>query len=480
MQVGIMLSCIMLFLNRDEEQRRLDRLVGAGTGGLAVLYGRRRVGKTRLLVEWTRRHGGVYSVADQSTPAIQLRYLAEAMVAVFPGFAAVVYPDWSVLLRAVARAAKAESWRGPLVLDELPYLVAASPELPSLLQRWIDHEAADAGLVVAVAGSSQRMMQGLVLDANAPLFGRAREVLKIEPLDIGFLKAGLRLRDAVDMVRHHACWGGIPRYWELAGERAGTLERLVDELVLDPLGPLHREPDRLLFQEIPSAAEVRPLLDAIGAGAHRVSEIAGRLQRSATSLARPLARLVELGLARREVPFGQDPKATKRALYKIDDPFSRLWFRVVAPQRSALATANRAARLALFRRAWSGLVAADWEEVVRRRLATGPLPARLANFGPTLAVGRWWSGARPEWDVVAEDVQGRVLVGEVKWSERPFSATAVTAEARRLAQRELPDLPGRVDAAEVQRCLFVPEVAKGVRRQQGEVVVVTAAELLGV
>jgi hypothetical protein len=74
---------------------------------------------------------------------------------------------------------------------------------------------------------------------------------------------------------------------------------------------------------VPAAVEVRPVLDAIGAGAHRVSEIAARVGRPATSIARPLDRLVGMGLASREVPFGESEKKTRRSLYKISDPLFR-------------------------------------------------------------------------------------------------------------------------------------------------------------
>jgi hypothetical protein len=76
----------MRFLNREHEMKRLDALVERG-GGLGVIYGRRRIGKTRLLVEWVRRHDGVYTVADQSAADVQRRYLAEAIATRLPGFA---------------------------------------------------------------------------------------------------------------------------------------------------------------------------------------------------------------------------------------------------------------------------------------------------------------------------------------------------------------------------------------------------------
>ncbi|HWN40958.1 MAG TPA: ATP-binding protein [Thermoanaerobaculia bacterium] len=471
-----MLLCIMIFVDRQEELARLDRVAASDEGGLVVVYGRRRVGKTRLLLEWAKKHAGVYTVADQSVAELQRRYFAEALGGVLSGFAEVEYPGWRSLLSRVAREAQLAGWRGPLIFDELPYLVLASPELPSVLQRWIDHDARAARLAVAVAGSSQRMMQGFVLSGDAPLFGRAREILEIQPLLPVYLREVFPVPDGVRQVELYTAWGGIPRYWELAQDIGGPVQDQVDQLVLDPLGPLHREPDRLLLEEIPSALETRPLLDAIGAGAHRVSEIAGRLGRPATSMARPLERLLALGLVRRELPFGEDEKSSKRALYKIADPFFRLWFRVVAPYRAQLASGTPAARRQLLARFWESLCAQAWEELCRRQIPRLPEQGFLGHLGPWGPASRWWHGTQPEWDVVSESLDGtRVLLGESKWSARPFDRRSLEAALRELAAKPSPPLPARLAEARIVRALFVPGAGK---RPEGAVLV-TAEDLLG-
>jgi hypothetical protein len=97
-------------LNRTEELSRLARLEHAL--GLAVLYGRRRVGKTRLLTEWVRRTGGLYTVADLSAADVQRRYLASGIAEVLPGFSDVEYPDWASLFSRLGRDAKGARWRG--------------------------------------------------------------------------------------------------------------------------------------------------------------------------------------------------------------------------------------------------------------------------------------------------------------------------------------------------------------------------------
>ncbi len=110
--------------------RRLDRAL-AQPGAFAVIWGRRRVGKSRLLIEWSRRHKGLYTVAEQSAPSMQRRYLATAVAERFPGFADVDYPDWrSFFLRLSAEADQA-GWRGPFVLDEPRDALALLAPIPS-------------------------------------------------------------------------------------------------------------------------------------------------------------------------------------------------------------------------------------------------------------------------------------------------------------------------------------------------------------
>jgi uncharacterized protein len=439
------------------------------------VWGRRRIGKTRLLLEWSERAGGVYTVADQSASHLQRAYFARAIAQALPGFADVAYPDWERLLSRLAADAITAGFTGPIVIDELPYLVAGSPELPSVLQRWVDHDARRAKLRVALAGSSQRMMQGLVLSEAAPLYGRARVTLDLAALSPDHLSDAFGRLSPAAVVEHWAAFGGVPRYWELAAERRGTARDRVLAIALDPLGPLFAEPDRLLLEESPPAVELRPVLDAIGAGAHRLSEIAGRLGRPVTSLGHALDRLMGMTLIRRDVPYGESAKSSKRGLYKIDDPFLRMWFRVVAPNRAALTAGTPGSRRAILDEHWHLLLGQAWEDLCRRGVPV--LRGALARRGPWRPPSRYWHGSEPEWDLVADAVDGqRVLLGEAWFSARPATAAVLVREAERLARRPP---PAAVGDREVVRALFVPATVARKSKVIASVHVVALAELQG-
>ena len=295
------------------------------------------------------------------------------------------------------------------------------------------------------------MMNSAVLDAAAPLYGRAAEAFALRPLLPGHLADVFPFTDHASLVSLYALWGGMPRYWELAEPFGDNLEAAVDALVLDPAGPLHGEANRLLREETPPATALRPVLDTIGNGVHRVSEIAGRLGMPASSLSKPLAALLEMGMVRRETPFGANPKSGKRSLYRIEDPFLRLWFRVVAPHRAALAVAPRETRLQYWRRHQPHLEALAWEELCRMAV---PLlhrsDAALGKLGPWEPAQRHWRGNAPELDIVARSVDGlRLLVGEAKWTKTPPDAASA------IPRGDLGPMLG-VDSAQLCKALFAP------------------------
>lgn len=202
-----------------------------------------------VLLEWAARHKGVYYVADESSPAVQRKYLALALAEKLPGFADVEYPDWRSLFNRLSTDADHMGWRGPFIIDELPFLITASPELPSILQGFIDREAKKAHLLVALCGSSQRMMQGAILDSSAPFYGRANELIKLQPISIEYMGKALKLKKPQDIVEAYSIWGGIPRYWELVSRCEGNIYEIICDLILSSTAPLQGEPNRSLTRK---------------------------------------------------------------------------------------------------------------------------------------------------------------------------------------------------------------------------------------
>ena len=416
----------MEFLDRIDEKRRLERFLALDEGAVACLYGRRRIGKSRLLEEVLDGRDQVVSYcADRSEPALQRARMATDVAALLPGFADVPYLDWRSFFERWQRDAPRGS---VLVIDELPYLVEKSPELPSVLQKIADG-LRRSGQKLFVCGSSQRMMQGLVLDESEPLYGRCRVILKLAPIGFEWMKRAFPRSSAMDRLAHYAVWGGVPRYWEICqGEK--DLWETIREDVFSPNGLFHDEPSFVLKDDLEGAAQAASVLSMIGQGTERPSEMAARLQVPQTALGRPLKRLIDLGLVYRDIPFGNDVKGNKRTLYKLADPFLRFWYAFVLPHYSNPRFLTAEADRESIRLPFRVFLGNAWEDLVRSTLLSRGLPELPVRW---TKVGRWWgtglNRSPMEVDIVAESADGKVLlVGEAKLSLTKAEAKRVRAE----------------------------------------------------
>ena len=416
----------MEFFDRVEERARLNRFLSSDEGAMACLYGRRRIGKSRLLEEvLSGREDVVVHVADRSEAALQRVRFAQDVAALLPGFADVSYADWGALLDRWQRESPSGS---VLVIDELPYLVEQSPELPSILQRVTDR-LRRSGQKLIVCGSSQRMMLGLLMRSDEPLYGRARELIRLDPISYEWTHEAFPRLSDWGRFEHYAVWGGVPRYWESCQGERDIWETLRNQ-VFSPQGLFHDEPNFLLHDDLEDAVQATSVLSVIGQGSERLAEISARLQVPATSLSRPLKRLIQLGLVRKDIPFGCDEKGNKRSLYRLSDPFLRFWYTFVLPHYSDPYFLSSPKEIEMFRPAFDVYLGQAWEEIVRTTLMRKPVPGVEGRWRK---VSRWWgtglNRASMEIDVLAESVDGKALLaGEVKLSQTKREAEHTLSE----------------------------------------------------
>jgi hypothetical protein len=378
----------MVFVNRDAELRELD--AAARRGGLVVVFGRRRVGKTRLLRQWLQARGGLYSQAIEGQRDLQIEQVFQDLR---PQLETQLVPrTWPELLEILALQKK----RWVLCLDELPYLTAVDASLPSQLQKWLDH-ARPPGCLLIVAGSSTRMMNDLFLHRAAPLYGRARKLLHVQPMDYAAFCRACDLRPGdPDSFEQFACVGGIPKYWEFV-EPGQDAVALAESLYFDYAPYMEQEPQRILRDEGVIGLNAVAVLEAVGRGAERPSEIATRLGTAQTNLSRLFQQLLDASILTRELPFGESVRSTKKTLYRIQDPTMRFWYRVFSPHQSR----------------WRTYAATEKRKLIRDHAATVFEDVCRARFP---GAQRYWE-SNVELDLVAPDPDNRqrLLVAEVKW-----------------------------------------------------------------
>lgn len=316
----------MKFTNRTWEIKELDKY--SKTSRLIVIYGRRRVGKTTLLVHWLNSKKGLYSQAIQGSPVLQISQICQDLSHFLNSQ---IHPqNWIQFFELLE---KSINEKVTICLDEFPYLVESDPTLPSAMQKWLDHNK-NPKISFIISGSSQKMMHSIFLNQSSPLFGRAQRILKIEPMTyFDFCDACELVFNKIENFILYSMVGGLPKYWEALHYSKDPIS-LANTLYFDHGSLLENEPQRILQDEKVEGITPISILEAIGRGAHKPSEISSRVGAKQTSLSKVFLQLIDTSLIERQLPFGSPEKDAKKSLYKIKDPMLNFWYSVYSGARS--------------------------------------------------------------------------------------------------------------------------------------------------
>jgi len=442
------------FVDRDEDLSQLQECYESDRGELAVIYGRRRLGKTQLVQHSLRdRNDAVVYQGTETTTQFQLDEFVDVAAETFPGITN-IKQNWEALLSYLG------DQNAVVVLDEFPYLIDADGSLPSVIQRlWDQHFQQTSGTLVLV-GSSISMMEEAALLGNSPLYGRATVKLDLRPL--GFAAAQEFLPDAYTPEERVFAWGilgGVPYYLD-GVDLSRDLGTVLTEEMLSQRGYLHNEPEYVLRTELTDPNRYFAILTAIAAGKTTSNEIAQAIGIDGKQISTYTQKLERLRLIEREVPLTEQKAKSRRGRYRLLDPLFRFWFRFVYGNEDRYERLGEDAYEALIEPELADFVSPAFETLCQDALPD-LYPDKLF-----LDIGRWWYKEH-EIDVVGFTDEGTMVLGECKFTTAPMDYSALVsleehAEEVRWTPRDGGD-------ADVEYALFTQSGAtKGVREAVAE------------
>ncbi len=397
---------------------------------MVVIYGRRRVGKSELLLEFMRSRRGLYFVGKQAPGPLQLRELVREAARVLdePLLANLPDDDWKGALSAIVDRGTRDG-RMLLVLDELPWTAQAVPELASVLQElWDRRWKRDGQLMLVLCGSYLGFMEREVLGSKSPLFGRRTAQIKLQPFRpeeaAGFHPTWSR----VDQARAYFLCGGIPLYLEMF-EKERSVRQNVEQALLAEFAPLFREPDFLLRNELRELDNYYAVLLALASGSATLADLSRVTGIARGSISYYVQSLEELGYVARRYPLValDKPPATRHVRYAIEDPLLRFWFRFVFPNQSSIVRLGpKKAFDTHVKSELDAYFGGCFERLCRERL---PALYDAEGVGARHAVGQYWS-KQAQVDVVGIRDDGWTDLGECKWG-RVRSVKALREELAR-------------------------------------------------
>lgn len=214
-----------MFIGRERELQELNRLFESDRFEFAVIYGRRRVGKTALITQFIRDKDAIYFMGVESSSKQNLENLSKSIIEYSSGIEA--YTSFLSFQAALEYVFKlAETKRLILVIDEYPYVARASKSLASTLQMLIDRYRDSSKLMLILCGSSMSYMEDQVLAYKAPLYGRRSAQFKILPFNFSETCRYFPHFSPEEKALMYGIVGGTPQYLLQMNDRLSIEENI--------------------------------------------------------------------------------------------------------------------------------------------------------------------------------------------------------------------------------------------------------------
>ena len=405
-----------MFVGRQRELSHLSERFDSNKFEFAIIYGRRRVGKTTLINEFVRGKECITYSATETNEKQNLEALSRSIYALSDDFndSAGAFPDFQAAFETVFRIS--EKRRIVFVIDEYPYLAACSKGIASILQVLIDRNHKQSKLFLILCGSSMSFMENQVMGYQSPLYGRRTCQYKIMPFDFFETRDYFPKFNSEDLAVIYGVTGGIPLYLSFMNENISVEENIKNNF-LTPNAYLFEEPSNLIKQECRDASQYNSIISAISAGASRLSEICSKTGLSTSLATDYLNKLIGLGIIKKETPF--TAVNSKKSVYLLDDFMFRFWYRFVVDNISAI---NRGLTDIVYDRIRPlipGYMGAVFEEICKQYL--WKLNSECKAPVPFTDLGRWWGNnpiekSEAEIDIIASDNSDSAILCECKWT----------------------------------------------------------------
>lgn len=401
------------FIGRRRELEALQAAHRSGRSEFIPIYGRRRVGKSALILEFLTGKTSIYHVGKRAPEALQIHEFLQGAAAALqePLLASLPASDWRVALTAVVDRWKRRE-KLVIVLDEFQWTVEYSNGLPSFLQELWDRQwKSRRNVFLILCGSYIGFMEREVLGKKSPLFGRRTGQMLLKPF--GYREASEFHPDysLEERAKTYFLCGGIPLYLRhFTPDR--SVEQNIAENLLTEFAPLFHEPDFLLREEFREVEKYYSILLAVAAGYTSNHAISQQTDIGERSLHYYLETLVDLGYLARRYPLTGDRPAARHVRFSLEDPLLRFWFRFIYPNTSyILQRGPQRALRDVIRPELDAYFGGCFERLCREAL---PRLYERENVSVSFDVGEYWDKST-QIDVVGLRDDGWTDLGECKW-----------------------------------------------------------------
>jgi uncharacterized protein len=400
------------FINRDEERKVLEEIYNSKKAELCLVYGRRRVGKSRLLVESIEKKEAIYFLADTSENILDIfsNQVKEEFVK---------FSDWEDFFSYILK-----SKHKIIIIDEFQYLYNVNKAWPTILQRWWE-QLKNTDKKIILCGSIISTIYKITKGYHSALYGRKTREIKLNQIKFKHLKNFFPKYKIEELIKSYLILGGIPRYLE-EFDPEKSVQKNIEENLFEKTKFLYNEPINLLSEEFRDYSSYISILQAIAEGKTKFNEISDFSKIDSNKLPKYLSVLEQVEIIKKEIPITETRLKTKNTRYFIKDNFYNFWMNFVMKNRAQVELGLKKQLVDSLNKEINTYYGHTFEHLCKEIV--------LDKYKELSKIGRWWY-KETEIDLVGlNDLKNTAYFVECKWKDN-VDAKRLLAELKEKSQK---------------------------------------------
>lgn len=405
-----------MFIGRKNELNVLEDTYSKPGFQMTVIYGRRRIGKSRLITEFIKRKRASYYVASKTSIEDNVKkWSAQVVADLAPDMEGLSIDNLETFFRFVGNLGDKE--KIILALDEIPYIAEVDESFLSRFQVAVDTIFASKNIYLIICGSAISFMEKEILNEKSPLFGRRTNQIFLRPFNYLESAEFVPKYDAEEKAIVYGVTGGVAKYLTLFDDDLSLDDNLIKNFFTTS-GYMYEEPLNLLTQEFRTVNTYNTVIEVCADGANKVNEIADKAHITTATLSYVLKSLMSVGIISKVTPMtGKENK--RRSNYEITDNMYRFWYMFI-PNAKAAIEMNRGD---VFYKNYvkdkiHNFMGKVFEEICRYYTLSQGLDGNLNCL--VSYVGNWWGPGHDhiptDIDIVGiDDANKKAVLGECKF-----------------------------------------------------------------
>jgi len=404
------------FVNRKTELQFLETRYKSKSSEFIVIYGRRRVGKTELMLKFLENKKGMYFLASTEGDRQNIKDFSKIVGKIIDddNFSKVEFSGWHSLFETLFKhktfCELIEHKKFIIIIDEFPFLIQSNKATPSIFQKIWELVMKNENIMLMLSGSAVSVMESEVLGHKSPLYGRRTGQWQVQALDFKHVKDFLPY-NTEDLINTWFVVGGIPEYLLKFDADLTFWENVLDNVITKGTY-LFEETDFLLNEEFREPKNYKLIFKGIALGYNTLGEICNYTGLDKSMVSKYLNVLCRMRILRDEMPVTASSKFKKR-LYFMEEPYFNFWFRYVYPNRIDLEANRNEQVLELIKKDFPRYSGHMFEILVMELMTKGTI---LSDHSFS-KIGRWWH-KDAEIDIVGlNENTGMIHFVECKWTD---------------------------------------------------------------